>query len=108
MFAMFLSRRIFLRSTAAGLLAAGVPAFAADAEPAHKLVGDPTFLIDKGVGELEVESPSQHGRNVIRILVPEKFKPADPHRVLYLLPVEENLGTRWGDPMNEMIEKGLQ
>jgi hypothetical protein len=104
---MLIARRTLLGAAVAAGLSFHLPGLAADAEPPYKLVGEPTYLIDKGVWELEVESPYQRGRNVVRILLPEKFKPADPHRVLYVLPVEEKLGTRWGDPLNEALEKGL-
>ena len=50
-----------------------------------------------GVIRCHVTSPYQPGTTVVRILPPDKARPPARRRVLFVLPVEAGLGTRWGD-----------
>src|SRR4051794_11900532 len=96
-----ISRRAILASATAGLFSVRHGLFAADQTPGtrpeqpYKILGEPAYLHDKGIWELEIESPFQRGPNAVRVLVPDSYKKSVPHRVLYLLPVEEGLGQKW-------------
>jgi putative esterase len=45
-----------------------------------------------------------NGTHVLRVLAPTHPKPGMPHNFLYVLPVEPELGTRWGDGL-EVLRK---
>ena len=50
-----------------------------------------------GVIVCRVTSPFQPGTTLVRIVAPDKLEPRGRQRVLFVLPVEPGLGTRWGD-----------
>jgi len=50
-----------------------------------------------GILRCRVKSPYQAGEVLVRILVPEKLEPPAARRVVFVLPVEAGLGTRFGD-----------
>jgi hypothetical protein len=107
-----ISRRSVLAAAVSGLLLPRQNLLAAESpatqpEQPYRIVGEPVFLIDKGLWELKIASPFQRGENVVRVLLPDSYKKSDPHCVLYLLPVEEGLGTKWGEPLAEVRQKKL-
>ena len=48
-----------------------------------------------------VASPYQAGETLIRVLLPDKPAGSERLRVVYILPVEAGVGTRWGDGLVE-------
>lgn len=60
-----------------------------------------------------VETEYQNGKQEIRVLLPDDYATNDSYRVLYVLPVEEGFGSRYGDglaileEMNAHNEHGL-
>ncbi|MBM4041068.1 MAG: hypothetical protein FJ290_21415 [Planctomycetes bacterium] len=52
-----------------------------------------------GVLRYRVASPLQRGETLVRVLLPAKLDPPETRRVLFILPVEAELGRRWGDPV---------
>jgi hypothetical protein len=50
-----------------------------------------------GILRYRVKSPYQAGEVLVRFLVPAKLEPAASRRVVFVLPVEPGLGTRFGD-----------
>ncbi|QOV88579.1 alpha/beta hydrolase-fold protein [Humisphaera borealis] len=109
-------RRRFLRLCASAtggiLLPCSERLFAADASsptsagPApFRIVEKPTPLAGGPVLQCVIESPwLRQAQNPVRILLPAKHDAGKPTRVLYMLPVEAGLGTRWGDPVAEAIK----
>lgn len=93
-----------IHSLAAVLLAGACTASAADAPPQ---VSDKQWHEPRGVWRYTVESPLQKGKNTLEVLTPEKFDPARPHRVVYVLPVETGIAGRWGDGLMEIKKHGL-
>lgn len=62
---------------------------------------------DGGEIAYRVTSPWQRGETVIRVLLPEAVTPDERLHVLFVLPVEEGEGTRWGDGLSEIRNSGL-
>lgn len=62
---------------------------------------------DGGETAYRVTSPWQRGETVIRVLLPEGVTPDERLRVLFVLPVEGDEGTRWGDGLTEIRNSGL-
>jgi len=54
-----------------------------------------------------VESPLQRGDTEIKVLLPEQGEKDARRRVLYVLPVEADNGTRWGSGLAEIQKHGL-
>ncbi len=46
-----------------------------------------------------VASPYQQGETLVRFLVPKVLEPPEKRRILFVLPVEPGVRTRWGDPV---------
>lgn len=70
--------------------------FAADASQVSDAAVD-----EHGFRVHRVTSEFQSGETLIRVLLPEKFEPAERLKVLYLLPVEANTEHRYGDGLLE-------
>jgi S-formylglutathione hydrolase FrmB len=56
----------------------------------------------------ELESPYQSGRTEIRVLLPKNIEPARRYPVVYVLPVEAERQTRFGDGLEEIARGDLQ
>ncbi|MEZ5361121.1 MAG: alpha/beta hydrolase-fold protein [Bryobacterales bacterium] len=54
-----------------------------------------------------LNSPRQRGETVVRVVTPDRLEPGRRYPVLYLLPVEAELGARWGDPLAEALRDDL-
>ena len=55
----------------------------------------------------DVTSSYQAGQTTIRVLLPDHLDQAEPHRVLYVLPVERLDEKRWGDSLLEIKKHDL-
>lgn len=55
----------------------------------------------------QLTSPYQSGETEVRVLLPEGLKPDEKLPVLYLLPVEAERKTRWGDSLREVLRHDL-
>jgi len=55
----------------------------------------------------KLTSPYQSGETEVRVLLPEGLKPDEKLPVLYLLPVEAERKTRWGDSLREVLRHDL-
>ena len=62
---------------------------------------------NKAVLVHSVSSPHQSGKTAIRILLPDPMKQAKRYPVVYVLPVEPDDGTRWGDGLVEAMNHDL-
>lgn len=56
----------------------------------------------------QIESPFQPGNLDIRVLLPDHLEAGKTYPVVYVLPVEAQAGTRWGDPVAEVRKNDLQ
>jgi len=64
------------------------------------VVGEPTTDVD-GIIHLPVSSPAQSGPVELRFLAPTGFKPGGERRFLFILPVEKQGDSRYGDGLAE-------
>jgi hypothetical protein len=55
----------------------------------------------------ELESPYQPGRPQIRVLLPTKVEEGRRYPVVYVLPVEARRESRYGDGLQEIVDRGL-
>src|SRR5271170_4679404 len=55
----------------------------------------------------EVQSPYQHGKTEIRVLLPDKLEKGKHYPVIYLLPVEAGKENRYGDGLAEVKKHEL-
>ncbi len=55
-----------------------------------------------GIRTWSISGPYQRGDNALRVLLPDGFSAAMPHRVLYVLPVEGGIGGEYGDGLTEL------
>lgn len=109
------TRRSILKASAAAAASAVLTGRPASAEPtsrpatgqAYEIADTPKPVADSPLLEFTIRSDFQRGPNVVRVLLPSAYDAAKPTRVLYLLPVEERLGTRWGDAMAEVLKTRL-
>ena len=75
-------------------------------EPALNVSG-PVYDSQRGVHRYTLHSGHQKGETLLEVLLPDRFDPARPHRVLYVLPVETGIGGRYGDGLMEFKGTGL-
>ena len=61
-----------------------------------------------GVWVHHVKSPYQTGTTAIRVLLPDSMVQVRRYRVVYVLPVESGVQTRWGDGLMEAMQQDLQ
>src|SRR5436190_7943770 len=54
-----------------------------------------------------VSSPFQAGKTTIRVLLPDAVKAGEKYRVIYVLPVEAGLESRYGDGLAEVKKQDL-
>lgn len=64
-------------------------------------------VLDNGVHEFEIKSNLQTSPTQIRVLLPERLKPNHKYPVIYLLPVEAQRESRFGDGLTEVLQKDL-
>ena len=98
---------IIARRVTPSLAAVEAPGTSPSLDPPYRVIAKPARLPDSPLWQFDVESPFQRQKNPIRVLLPSKHDPAKPTRVLYMLAVEAKLGTRWGDPLAEVLKTGL-
>lgn len=63
---------------------------------------------DNGFLIYEVQSPYQVGKTEIRVLLPDKVKKDKQYPVVYVLPVQADLATLYGDGLLEVKKNDLQ
>jgi hypothetical protein len=84
------------------------PASAPASQPAaFDVIGTPTTDADTQITRWTVRSAFQRGENALLVLPPPQWQPVEALRLLLLLPVEEGLGSRWGDPLAEVRKTRL-
>jgi len=89
------------------LLAMMVAVTEVRAQPSDKAsIADATIAAD-GVLSHSVRSPRQRAATEIRVLLPDDLDAAKRYSVLYVLPVEAERGTQWGDGLVEAKRLGL-
>lgn len=63
---------------------------------------------ENGVLVHTVRSEFQGGPTKVKVLLPKGYiASSDPKKTLYVLPVEAGDGTRWGDPVRELIKNDI-
>jgi enterochelin esterase-like enzyme len=67
----------------------------------------PPRIADSGVLVHTVRSPYQAGETQIKVLQPGSLQSGKRYPVIYVLPVEEQGGKRWGDGLAEIIARDL-
>lgn len=82
------------------------------ADPAGRAEGDSVAISDAkkdGDGFLihEARSPFQSGTTQIRVLLPERIEKGRKYRVVYVLPVEKETESRYGDGLKEVRKLDL-
>jgi len=60
-----------------------------------------------GLVVYRVTSPYQQGETLVRVLAPATLELPERRRVLFVLPVEAGLATRWGDPVGAARAAGV-
>ena len=70
-------------------------------------VPEPVFNEDDGVWRFIVRSQYQGEANAIEVLLPDGYDASRKYPVLYVLPVEEDIGGRWGNGLQEVRRHGL-
>ncbi len=95
---------VVLAATVLGLSVATAEQPGSDAE---SIVEGPERDAVRGVWRYQVAGPYLNGRNAVEVLLPDGFDPNQPHRVLYVLPVEPGVGGRYGDGLVEVRKTGL-
>jgi hypothetical protein len=78
----------------------------ATAPPAIQVVYDSTA--PDGVVSYDVTSSDDGGTHVMRVLAPTNPAPGVPHSFLYVLPVEAELGSVYGDGIESLRALGVQ
>lgn len=76
------------------------------AQPARIAIS-PARLDQNGFWIHKVRSPYQAGSTRIRVLLPEQVGSHEPHPVIYVLPVEVQNGSRYGDGLREVRRHDL-
>lgn len=61
----------------------------------------------RGTWRYDITSPLQKGGNTLEILLPATYDKSRAYRVVYVLPVEVQIGKRWGDGLMEIRKHGL-
>lgn len=67
----------------------------------------PVWSDERGTWTHTVESPHQAGPTTVEILLPDKYDKEKRYPVVYLLPVEANGGTKFGDGIKMARQQGL-
>lgn len=65
------------------------------------------FDAARGAWQYRVTSPFLAGTNLVEVLLPDALGPAERCRVLFVLPVEEGEGRRYGDPLKVLAGLGV-
>jgi hypothetical protein len=86
------------------LLLVALPTLAAD-QPLT--ASDAAYDMARAVHRYTLRSNHQKGETLLEVLLPDRFDPEKPHRVLYVLPVETGIGGRYGDGLMELKRTGL-